>query len=85
MAVWNVAQLLSGKCIKTEYQRHIQGLLRIPEYQRPYVWSEKQIGKLIEDLKYHQEQFTNSPYHLGSVILHAQDGCLNIIDGQQRL
>lgn len=85
VAVCNVAQLLSSKRIKTEDQRYIQGQLSIPEYQRPYVWGEKQIDKLIEDLKDHQEQFTNSPYYLGSVILHAQDECLNIIDGQQRL
>lgn len=85
VAVCNVAQLLSGKRIKTENQRYIQGQLSIPEYQRPYVWGEKQIDKLIEDLKDHQEQFTDTPYYLGSVILHAQDGYLNIIDGQQRL
>ena len=84
VAVCNVAQLLSSKRIKTEDQRYIQGQLSIPEYQRPYVWGEKQIDKLIEDLKDHQEQFTDSPYYLGSVILHEQDGYLNIIDGQQR-
>lgn len=85
VAVCNVAQLLSGKRIKTENQRYIQGQLSIPEYQRPYVWGGKQIDKLLDDLRDHQEQFTDSPYYLGSVILHAQDGCLNIIDGQQRL
>ena len=85
VAVCNVAHLLSGKRIKTEDQGYINGQLSIPEYQRPYVWGEKQINKLINDLKDHKEQFTNSPYYLGSVILHAQDGCLNIIDGQQRL
>ncbi len=85
VAVCNVAQLLSGKRIKTEYQKYIQGQLCIPEYQRPYVWGEKQIDKLIDDLKDHSQQFADSPYYLGSVILHAQDGCLNIIDGQQRL
>ena len=56
VAVCNVAQLLSGKRIKTENQRYIQGQLSIPEYQRPYVWGEKQIDKLIEDLKDHQVQ-----------------------------
>ena len=61
VAVCNVAQLLSSKRIKTEDQRYIQGQLSIPEYQRPYVWGEKQIDKLIEDLKDHQEQFTDSP------------------------
>ena len=85
VAVCNLAQLLSGKRIKTESQKYIQGQLSIPEYQRPYVWGEKQIDKLIDDLKDHQEHFPDSPYYLGSVILHAQNGYLNIIDGQQRL
>lgn len=85
VAVCNVAQLLSGKRIKTENQRYIQGQLSIPEYQRPYVWGEKQIDKLIDDIKDHSQQFADSPYYLGSVILHSQDGHLNIIDGQQRL
>ncbi|MFV5369724.1 DUF262 domain-containing protein [Acinetobacter junii] len=85
VAVCNVSQLLSGKLIKTESQKYIQGQLSIPEYQRPYVWGEKQIDKLINDLKDHKQQFNSSPYYLGSVILHSQDGYLNIIDGQQRL
>lgn len=85
VAVCNVAHLLSGKRIKTDNQKYIHGQLSIPEYQRPYVWGEKQIDKLIDDLKDHKQQFVDSPYYLGSVILHAQDGYLNIIDGQQRL
>ena len=85
LAVCSVAHLLSGKRIKAENQTYIQGELSIPEYQRPYVWGEKQIAKLIDDLKEHQQQFNDSPYYLGSVILHAHNGKLNIIDGQQRL
>lgn len=85
VAVCNVAHLLSGKRIKIDNQKYIHGQLSIPEYQRPYVWGEKQIDKLIDDLKDHKQQFVDSPYYLGSVILHAQDGYLNIIDGQQRL
>ena len=27
----------------------LDGELRIPEYQRPYVWGEKQINKLLDD------------------------------------
>lgn len=60
VAVCNLAQLLSGKRIKTESQKYIQGQLSIPEYQRPYVWGEKQIDKLIDDLKDHQEHFPDS-------------------------
>lgn len=65
----------------------IQGQLTIPEYQRPYIWGEKEISKLIDDVC---EHFKTNPieqpdYYLGSIILHQQNGNLNIIDGQQRI
>lgn len=63
----------------------IHGKLTIPEYQRPYCWGEKQISSLIRDLEKHQEHDRNLRYYLGSIILHKQDGALNIIDGQQRV
>jgi hypothetical protein len=63
----------------------ISGTLEIPEYQRPYVWEEKQIDKLRLDIKEHFENHENLLYYLGSIILHQHDGKLSIIDGQQRL
>lgn len=30
----------------------IKGQLSIPEYQRPYVWREKQINQLLDDKKF---------------------------------
>ncbi|MHA3114199.1 GmrSD restriction endonuclease domain-containing protein [Acinetobacter sp. ANC 4193] len=84
VAVCNAAQLLSGKRIKTENQTYIRGQLSIPEYQHSYVWGQNQIDKLINDLKDHKDQFSDTSYYLGSVTLHLQDGHLNIIDGQQR-
>jgi hypothetical protein len=62
----------------------ISGTLEIPEYQRPYVWTEKEIGKLLSDIKVHKQD--NKPmYYLGTIILHKHNGKLSIIDGQQRL
>ncbi len=65
----------------------IKGQLSIPEYQRPYVWKEKQINQLLRDLiEYHQNKKENSPlYYLGSIIIHNDKGQLKIIDGQQRI
>ena len=85
VAVCNVAQLLRGENIKVRNQTDIQGKLTIPEYQRPYVWDVEQLDKLIADIQEHQQKSKDSPYYLGSIILHAQDDVLNIIDGQQRL
>ncbi|MCB9426627.1 MAG: DUF262 domain-containing protein [Flavobacteriales bacterium] len=65
----------------------IAGKLTIPEYQRPYVWTEKQINRLLNDLnEYQQWQDFNKPmFYLGSIILHQSGEKLNIIDGQQRI
>lgn len=63
----------------------MNGKLVIPEYQRPYCWQHKQLQNLIRDLKEHHSKKTLLPYYLGSLILHKQNGKLNIIDGQQRI
>ncbi|PAU95376.1 hypothetical protein CK503_04055 [Aliifodinibius salipaludis] len=57
--------------------------LRIDRYQRPYVWDQRKIVQLLQDLKSH----TKGAYYLGSILLHEhheKEG-LYIIDGQQRL
>ena len=63
-------------------QTNIFGKLTIPEYQRPYVWGEKQVLRLLNDLNGHSGK---ADYYLGSLILHRTNGKLNIIDGQQRI
>lgn len=65
-------------------------LFSIPEYQRPYVWSEENISELITDWKDH---FFNDitydentiEYYLGTIMVHKNNNCYEIIDGQQRL
>ncbi len=65
----------------------ISGQLTIPEYQRPYVWQEKQINKLLSDLIEHNDcEIDDKPlYYLGSIIIHKDNEQLKIIDGQQRI
>jgi hypothetical protein len=66
---------------------NLEGQLCIPEYQRPYVWKEKQINRLLEDLiDYYENANHETPlYYLGSIIIHNNEGKLKIIDGQQRI
>ena len=80
-----LAELLNT--FKTEIPNtDISGQLTIPEYQRPYVWKEKQINRLLSDLMEHSKNTMPKPmYYLGSVILHNDNGKLKIIDGQQRI
>jgi hypothetical protein len=68
-------------------QTKLQGKICIPEYQRPYIWKERQVSKLLTDLvAYKNNIVENKPlYYLGSIIIHHDGDNLKIIDGQQRI
>lgn len=57
--------------------------LRIPEYQRPYKWTEKNINQLIDDIL---DNLDKSAYRIGTLVIHnnKDEGMLDIVDGQQR-
>lgn len=59
--------------------------LIIPEYQRPYKWTTKNINQLIDDILLFKD---NKSYRFGTVVLHKENKddkeILNIVDGQQR-
>lgn len=60
--------------------------LAIPEYQRPYVWTEREINKLLFQFSEHIDRKDNKPnFYLGSIVLHFDGEHYNIIDGQQRI
>ena len=55
---------------------------KIPSFQREYSWSRDKVNDFWEDLVSGVE---SENYFLGLVILTAQDGVMNVVDGQQRL
>lgn len=56
--------------------------LTIPDYQRPYKWTEKNVNQLIDDIVLHKEK---SAYRIGTLLIHEENNAtLNIVDGQQR-
>lgn len=61
--------------------------LVIPNYQRPYKWSERSVMLLINDLKEIADDSlgTSVRYRLGTIIVHREGKVLNIVDGQQRI
>jgi hypothetical protein len=65
--------------------------LRIPHYQRPYVWTSALALRLVLDIRDAQqaaiasEHTQTSPYVLGAVILHENGTHFDVVDGQQRL
>lgn len=68
----------------------VSGLI-IPDYQRPYCWSVKNVEQLLNDIN-ESRQHGRLDYLIGSVILHRmrklENGqnvdCMEIVDGQQR-
>ena len=67
---------------------------RIPEYQRPYVWSRDEVNDLLDDLTFAHANKPEQEYFLGSFVFqskkaHAAHGqeCVenDLLDGQQRM
>lgn len=60
--------------------------LKIPYYQRPYIWGEKSVTILYNDT-YKAYKSNQNEYRLGTIILHNDKNKneFNIVDGQQRL
>src|SRR5699024_5727651 len=58
----------------------------IPEYQRPYAWTDEQIQTLFEDLAEYTGNNNENTYFLGTIVSYENDnGEQEIIDGQQRI
>ncbi len=60
-------------------------VLKVPRYQRPYSWTEREVRRLIQDL---WRAYTRRAtfYFIGQIVLvKSNEGKLEISDGQQRL
>lgn len=60
----------------------------IPEYQRPYAWTDEQVQILFDDLVEYTANQKESPegtYFLGSIVSFENEKQQEIIDGQQRI
>ena len=64
--------------------------LNVPNYQRPYKWTRKNVSDLFGDIDTaisdsRRPDYTDFKYRIGSIILHNNNGQYDIVDGQQRL
>ena len=71
---------LSSKIISV-YELLMDSALDIPQYQRPYKWTGKNINQLFSDIAIHKDK---SAYRLGTIVFHQEGETKNIVDGQQR-
>ena len=57
----------------------------VPDYQREYVWEERQVTQLLSDVFEEFDNNHNKEYFIGStVVFKDSNGCYELIDGQQR-
>lgn len=56
----------------------------IPSYQRPYVWSDMEIKKLITDFYRSFKEDKYSDYYIGTILTRESCGVAELVDGQQR-
>ncbi len=63
------------------YDKHY----KIPSYQRPYKWRKEHIIQLLDDLYENIFLKKEGIYRIGNIIIHQDDNCFDIVDGQQRL
>lgn len=58
--------------------------LSIPNYQRPYKWTIKNVQQLIDDLLQNFRE-GKKIYRIGTIVLNKNNDCSEIVDGQQGL
>lgn len=65
------------------------GNLAIPDYQRPYKWTKRNIEELLTDISKAIEEYQKYgelyKYRIGTILIHKSEGKLFIVDGQQRI
>lgn len=87
LAITSVGDLLLNKTItKNQENKEINSIdLVIPDYQRPYKWTAKNVIQLLDDI-IEAKNCNKETYRVGTLILHYDNikSVYNIVDGQQR-
>ncbi len=88
----NEHEIKSGKILVKEIFSNMW--FRIPEYQRPYIWSTDEVNDLLDDLTFAHKEKPNQEYFLGSFVFQAKKADSasgqafdenDLLDGQQRM
>ena len=89
LAITTIGDLLLDNAItQDESQKRISEVkLQIPNYQRPYKWTAKNVVQLLDDI-IEAKTSNKEVYRVGTLILHQAEKnqpLYNIVDGQQRI
>ena len=85
LAITSIGDLLLNEKISKDQDGKSIGDVRltIPDYQRPYKWTARNAIQLLDDI-IEAKNGNKEVYRVGTLILHNEEGCYNIVDGQQR-
>ena len=87
LAITSVGDLLLNKTItRNQENKAIKSIdLVVPNYQRPYKWTAKNVIQLLDDI-IEAKNCNKETYRVGTLILHYDNEktVYNIVDGQQR-
>ncbi len=87
LAITSVGDLLLNKTItRNQENKAINSInLVVPNYQRPYKWTAKNVIQLLDDI-IEAKNCNKETYRVGTLILHYDNekSVYNIVDGQQR-
>lgn len=86
LAITTIRDLLFyNRLTQDENGKSIKNIrLTIPEYQRPYKWTVKNVIQLLDDITAARNQKLEV-YRVGTLILHKDGNRYSIVDGQQRM
>ena len=59
----------------------------VPDYQREYVWTDKEVYQLLEDINDEMDSSSAREYFIGTILVSPTEtkNHFEVIDGQQRL
>lgn len=70
-------KLSIDECFKNHYV--------VPDYQREYVWTDKEIEQMFTDIEASYASNPDKPYFMGMTVVYGGNSALELIDGQQRI
>lgn len=62
-----------------------QNFYTVPDYQREYVWEDKNVEQLLCDITEAYEANREKDYFVGSIVVYPNGKPFELVDGQQRL
>ena len=86
--LFDVMQLFAHEGITAGIRRaFVVYLASVPDYQREYVWTEKEVQQLLQDIDEEFDVGDRHEYFIGTVLVSPtqQKNHFEVIDGQQRL